>query len=254
MTGRQHCRGCEGRSARGAAWRLGVLAVVLLCPTGYGAAQAAAAAKEGTFYKRPALFSYRPSDTARVVSIDRFGPVGMGIELHQPAFVMKIKNVEKGSPAGSAGTLKAGQTIESINGDTLRDIDPRIQLGRIIADAEASDDVVKFVIRDDRDAPEQEVVVTIPVLGAYSRTWPLNCPKSDKIVRTFADHYAAKGGGGQVMLVLLSTGEEKDLDVVTRWARRFAAGYKDGKKRARLWSRPPASSGSTTGRTGYRDT
>ncbi len=32
------------------------------------------------------------------------------------------------------------------------------------------------------------VTVKIPVLGSYSKTWPLNCPKSDKIVRQVADY------------------------------------------------------------------
>ena len=67
--------------------------------------------------------------------IDRFGPVGLGIELHQPAFVMKIKNVEEGSPAAATGQLKKGQLIESINGQKLADIDPRIQLAQILGAA-----------------------------------------------------------------------------------------------------------------------
>jgi len=29
----------------------------------------------------------------------------------------------------------------------------------------------------------EEVVVKIPLLGTYSKTWPLTCPKSDKISR-----------------------------------------------------------------------
>ena len=62
------------------------------------------------------------------------------------------------------------------------------------------------------------------MLGAYSETWPLNCPKSDKIVRGFADYLAAdpahQGLGDIGMLFLLSTGEDKDLEVVREWARK----------------------------------
>jgi len=101
-------------------------------------------------------------------------PVGIGIELHQPAFVMKVKNIEKGSPAEATGKLKAGQIIETINGQKLADIDPRIQLGNIITAAEAADGVVKFMVKDTPDAPAQEVFVRIPILGAYTKTWPLN--------------------------------------------------------------------------------
>jgi len=58
---------------------------------------------------------------------------------------------------------------------------------QIITDAEAGDGKVTFMIRDTEESKPYEVVVKIPVLGAYSATWPLNCPKSDKIVRNMAD-------------------------------------------------------------------
>jgi len=200
-----------------------VLSMFLFC----GAAGAADSAGAKSFYKGPSLFSTRPSDTKSLQTIDRFGPIGMGIELHQPAFVMKIKNIEEGSPAATTGKLKKGQIIETINGRKLADIDPRIQLGRILAAAEATDGVIRFMIRDKADAPAQEVVVRIPVLGAYSKTWPLKCPKSDKIVRGVADYLsqpkATKGLGGIGMLFLLSTGEGKDLEVVRNWARKAPA-------------------------------
>jgi len=185
-----------------------------------------AAAAGNSFYKGPALFSTRLSETKSLQSIDRFGPVGMGIELHQPAFVMKIKNIEEGSPAAATGKLKKGQIIETINGQKLADIDPRIQLGRIVTEAEATDGVVKFCVKDKPDAKAQTVIVKIPVLGAYSKTWPLKCPKSDKIVRGFADYLAKPGSntgfGGIGMLFLLSTGEDRDVAVVRKWARGLA--------------------------------
>ena len=144
----------------------------------------------------------------------------MGIELHLPAFVMKIKNIEDGSPAAATGKLKPGQVIESINGQKLADIDPRIQLAQILAKAEAIDGVMKFAIKGE----SQAVVVKVPVLGAYSKTWPLNCPKSDRIVRDLADFLSKpdspKGIAGIGMLFLLSTGENKDLEVVRQWARK----------------------------------
>ena len=172
-----------------------------------------------SFYDEPQLFSTCPDEKKSLQTIERFGPVGMGIDLIQPAFTMQIKNIEEGSPAAAGGQLKPGQIIESINGQKLANIDPRIQLGQIVAKAEAGDGAVKFRLRD---APE-EVVVRIPVLGAYSETWPLDCSKSDKIVRGFADYLAQAGSdrgfGGIGMLFLLSTGDAKDLEVVRGWAR-----------------------------------
>jgi len=173
------------------------------------------------FYTRPGLFSTRPSETKSVQSIDRFGPVGIGIELHQPAFVMKVKNVEEGSPAAATGKLAPGQIIETINGQRLADIDPRIQLGNIITRAEASNGVITFVVKEDPNGKAEEVIVKIPVLGSYSKTWPLNCPKSDKIVRGFADYLAQPGAdqgfSGIGMLFLLATGDDRDLPPVKQW-------------------------------------
>jgi len=185
---------------------------------------ATASAQESSFYKEShGLFSTRPSETKSLQSIDRFGPVGIGIELIQPAFTMRIKNVEEGSPAEASGKLKPGQIIEKINGQPLKDIDPRIQLGQILAAAEATDGVIKFEIKGET----QPVAVKIPVLGAYSKTWPLNCPKSDKIVRQVADYLSSpKANQGLAdigMLFLLSTGDDKDLEVVRNWARKAPA-------------------------------
>ena len=175
---------------------------------------------QNAFYKNPhGLFSTRPDANKSLQNIKRFGPVGMGIDLLQPAFTMRISHIEEGSPAAATGKLKAGQIIESINGQKLADIDPRIQLGNILAEAEAKDGALKFVIRGE----VEPVTVKVPVLGAYSKTWPLNCPKSDKIVRQVADYLsqpdAQKGLAGIGMLFLLSTGGDKDLEVVRQWAR-----------------------------------
>ncbi|MFT5857666.1 MAG: hypothetical protein ACI8XO_004928, partial [Verrucomicrobiales bacterium] len=177
-----------------------------------------------SFYKEPdALFSTRPSETKSLQSIDRFGPVGMGIELLQPAFTMRIKNIEEGSPAAATGKLKMGQIIETLNGQPLADIDPRMQLGQILAAAEASDGVIKFAIKGEAEP----VTVKVSVLGSYSNTWPLDCPKSDKIVRQVADYLSKPGStqglGGIGMLFLLSTGEDQDLEVVRNWARKAPA-------------------------------
>ena len=177
-----------------------------------------------SFYKEPhGLFSTRPGEAKSLQTIKRFGPVGMGIDLLQPAFVMRISNIEEGSPAASTGKLKAGQVIESINGKQLAAIDPRIHLGGLLAEAEATDGLLRFEIKG-LDAP---VSVKVPVLGAYSKTWPLNCPKSDRIVRQVADYLSRpdtqKGLAHIGMLFLLSTGDDRDLEIVRQWARKAPA-------------------------------
>ena len=168
------------------------------------------------YYTVPPIFFPCPSSVGnKSWNVPNFGPVGIGITL-KPAggsFQMVISNVEKGSPAEATGKLKKGQIIESINGTVLKDKDPRIILGDLITEAEATDGKVALQIKD-----VGPVVATIPVMGRYSDTWPVDCAKSDRIVRELADALAKqeKPAWGSV-LFLLSTGEEKDLDVVRKW-------------------------------------
>lgn len=200
----------------------GTLTVVAALALGSGAAvaQKKGAASGGSGYYKDGgmrMFNPYPTDTGRSGnrswSVRNFGPVGIGINLKRPGMTMEISNVEKGSPAEATGKLKKGQIIESINGIVLEKIDPRIILGNIITQAEAEDGKINLKIKD-----LGNVLVKIPVMGAYSKTWPENCPKSDKIVRQLADLIAKdeqpKWGS---VIFLLSTGEEKDLAVVRKW-------------------------------------
>ena len=187
---------------------------------------------EGGYYKSQPQFHSYPDPGGARYSISRFGPVGIGLELRQPAFTMHIVNIEPGSPAEATGKLQKGQIIESINGVVLKDEDPRVILGNLITDAEAKDGVMKMMVKDTPDAAAQEVIVQIPVLGAYSSTWPLDCKKSDTIVRKFADYLAAnkeKAGIGidGAMLFMLSTGEDQDLAVVRKWVEQIVADTAD---------------------------
>jgi hypothetical protein len=181
----------------------------------------ASAYAEPAYYKNPeALFSKRPDPTAPIAHVERFGPVGLAIDLMQPAFTMRIKAVEEGSPAEAAG-LKPAMIIHSINGEKLADIDPRIQLGNLITRAEATDGKIVMQVSDEAGTEAREVSMQIPVLGTYSETWPLDCPKSDKIVRNYAEYLKAGGTQGFALghLFLLSTGDESDLEYVRKWAR-----------------------------------
>ena len=195
------------------------LSMLFICASA-GAADKATSSKG--FYKAPGLFSTRPSETKSLKNLKRFGPVGMGIDLLQPAFVMRISHIEEGSPAATTGKLKKGQIIETINGQKLADIDPRMQLAQILGAAEASNGELKFAIK----GLAEPITVKVPVLGDYSPTWPLNCPKSDKIVRQVADYLSKedsnKGIADIGMIFLLSTGDENDLAVVRKWARSAA--------------------------------
>ena len=192
-------------------------AITLIFAPSIWAQKKNAAADSGPAYYTPAttpIFNPFPNVTDKKSwLVKNLGPVGIGINLIRPGMTMQINNVEKGSPAEASGKLLKGQIIESINGKTLKEIDPRIILGDIVTEAEAKDGKVVLKIQGAGD-----ITVNIPVMGAYSKTWPLNCPKSDKIVRNLAEILAkdAQPKWGSV-LFLLSTGEEKDLAVVKGW-------------------------------------
>jgi len=179
-------------------------------------------AADASYYTGDALFSKRPDADAPITELTRVGPIGISLKLTQPAFTMLIDGVEDGSPAAKAG-LKAGQVIETINGQKLHDIDPRIQLGSWITEAEASDGKLLMRVADKPGGAAREVLVQLPVMGEYSDTWPLNCPKSERIVRNFAEYLkkpgSEKGFADIGMLFLLSTGDESDLAYVAKWAR-----------------------------------
>lgn len=191
------------------------------------------------FYKKPVLFNFsNPQEKSPKQFIDRFGPVGMSIELRLPPFQMVVGKIEKGSPAEKVKQLKTGQLIDSINGQTLKDIDPRIQLARMITHAEATDGKVRFMVRDNANGSPYAITVSIPILGAYSSSWPLNCPKSDKIVRNMAEWVKTHGSydldtqgwkslNGFGMTFLLSTGDESDLNHVREWIKDVVEKYKD---------------------------
>jgi len=124
------------------------------------------------------IFNPYPDNTGRSANkgwlVRNLGPVGIGINLIRPGMTMQIHNVEPGSPAEKTGKLQKGQIIESINGRVLEKIDPRIILGDIVTEAEAKDGVMKMMVKDGPKDKAREVIVKIPVLGAYSKTWPVN--------------------------------------------------------------------------------
>lgn len=184
------------------------------------------------YYKQEPQFHMWPDPDAARYKIARFGPIGLGLELRRPNFTMHIVNVEEGSPAAAAGELKKGQIIESVNGHVMKDEDPRVLLGNWITEAEAKGGIVKLMVKDTPDAAAREIVVKIPALGAYSKTWPVDCKKTDQIIRAHADALAANidsagiGLNGAV-LFMLSTGEEKDLEVVRGWIKKLVEKYQD---------------------------
>jgi hypothetical protein len=165
--------------------------------------------------------------------IGNFGPTGIDIAI-QPDHTLKVLGVQPNSPAD--GMVKKGEVILQINGQPpLNETDFKglafqnfNQLAAHITRAEATNGILRCKVKPVGQGDAYEAVVKIPVLGAYSKTWPLNCAKTDKIVRANADYIASVAGedgegltghdlyNGFAILMLLSTGEQQDLDVVRR--------------------------------------
>ena len=159
------------------------------------------------------------------------GPTGLEVEL-QKDNTLKVTAVQEGSPA--EGKLNKGQIITAINDTTIPEgfFEHRKHLGNLITQAEASDGVLKLKTQ------QGEVTLKIPALGSYSDTWPLNCPKTDKIIAANASYLRSlvksdsKGLASHSMtdalaiVSLLSTGKDEDLEVVRSIYKKRMASFK----------------------------
>ncbi len=87
----------------GARWFwLGAAAAVLATST---------VATADDYYKETPQFHMYPDPGAARYTLKRFGPVGIGLELRQPAFTMHITNIEEGSPAETCITCMGASQL-----------------------------------------------------------------------------------------------------------------------------------------------
>lgn len=164
-------------------------------------------------------------------SFGNFGPTGIEVDPVKQQDTLVVTHIQPGSPA--QGKLQQGDIILTINGKAPLAIEDqtilfpyRKRLAQFILDAESGDGKLVMDVKPADGESNRQVTVTIPVLGSYSATWPLDCDKTDKIIRSNADalgrRVMANPGSyadhnmynGMAILLLLSTGEDKDLDVV----------------------------------------
>jgi len=169
--------------------------------------------------------------------LGNFGPTGVEM-LIQHDLTIKVTGIQPSSPA--EGKLTNGQVVTAINGAKLV-ADPmaqRRQLADLITAAEAKDGVLKFT------SDGKDIVVKIPVLGPLSKSWPLDCPKTKKIIRANADYLGSlpiEDLAGHNMnyafaiLGLLSTGEEKDLEAVRKIYQHRMKDFKDPDTGPHTW-------------------
>ena len=147
-----------------------------------------------------------------------------------------ITKVDPGSP--SEVVIQKGDVILGVANEKFT-YDPRVEFGKAIGVAEATDgklDVVRW-----RNGVAENVTIPLAVLGSYSNTAPFNCSKSDKI---FAQGCQAlhekmksqtKFRNGIIRslntLALLSSGNPDYLPTIQTQAK-WAASYSDVKGRS----------------------
>ncbi|HUV64972.1 MAG TPA: DUF6288 domain-containing protein [Sedimentisphaerales bacterium] len=188
-------------------------------------AVAGAVGGKDAYYTEEHVYWSRPNPDGEM-SLGNIGVTGLKVRIYK-GVVVKVEETVPGTPA--EGQFKAGQIIVGINGAALKGKNPIVALGSALTQAEATDGKMTFEVQDAEDAPAKKVAITIPVLGAYSKTWPLTCEKSAKIIKQAAEYYSTnnafkkkyfeeKGiGGALTCLFLLSTGDDKYVPCVKEY-------------------------------------
>lgn len=230
MSRHTHGRRSAGRAnpfTRMALW----LAVALACMGLPGPALHA----EDTYYTEEKVYNSRPNPD-RGKPFGHIGPTGIVVYINDGVQVT-VESVIPGTPA--QGMFAKGDVVRGVNGTMLRGKNPYVVLGKAITEAEAADGKLVFDVQSGESL--KKVTLRIPVLGRYRDTWPLNCPKSKKIIAEAADYYhkrlmgekvdgipgvkdETQGIPGALMcLFLLSTGDDAHLPVVKHYFKPFIA-------------------------------
>lgn len=159
------------------------------------------------------------------MAVPHIGATGIEARIYR-GLVVKVESVMEDSPA--AGKFAKGEILTGVNGVDLEGKNPFVVFGEALTRAEATDGKLVFDLRSAEGESARQQLVEIPVLGPYSETWPLDCPKSDKIVRDAAEFFAQaqwlkdKGmPGALTALFLLSTGDDQYLPAVKAYLDAF---------------------------------
>ena len=150
------------------------------------------------------------------------GVTGLKVSIEK-GLVVTVQGEVPGSPA--VGKCNKGDIITGVNGRSFSGNDPLVMLGEAVGNAEATDGIMAFTLKNGKNAK-----IIIPVLGAYSDTWPLHCEKSEKIIEEARRHVLSgdmlkKDGFTNLIagIFMLSTGEEVDMAAVKPMIMRVAA-------------------------------
>lgn len=178
---------------------------------------------DDSYYTGEQVYSLQPKPEAHK-EMGHIGPTGI-LAFVDVGVKVTIEGTRPGSPA--EGKVQSGELILGVNGQPLKGLNPYEVLGKAITQAEASDGKLVFDLQS--KSGNRQVTIRIPVPGAWGKNWPVDCPKSEKIVGLaaafYSKHVAASGDMGiptaLPCLFLLSTGDDAHLPVVKAHIRRF---------------------------------
>jgi len=197
-------------------------------PVAAHAAPAADAKKP--YYTEPPLYQLRPNPDQEEIIFGSVGVSGLLIKFRK-GVVATVDRILTNTPAD--GKFTTGQIITGVNGVTFIGRNPIPILGEALTTAEATDGALVFDVKDNEQAPEKQVKISIPVLGSYGATWPLNSEKSKRIVKDAATFYSTNRkllnskdseeltGSALACLFLLSTGDDAYLPCVKKYFESF---------------------------------
>ncbi|MFZ9937912.1 MAG: DUF6288 domain-containing protein, partial [Luteolibacter sp.] len=142
---------------------------------------------------------------------------------------IKVTAVAEGSPAH--GVVQVGDVILGVGGKPFS-YDPRTEFGKALTLAESGKGAGKFVLTRWRAGKQEEVTITLPVLGDYSATAPFDCAKSKLILERGCANLAQRMAEPSYnpdpivrslnALALLAGGKKEHLPLVKREAQRAA--------------------------------
>lgn len=181
-------------------------------------------AAEQEFYTEPQVYGMRPNPRGE----QDLGPIGVtGIKARiYKGLRVTVEEIVPNTPA--SGKFDKGDVILGVNGVSLKGRNALVVLGTALTDAEATDGVLAFDIEPGKGGEPRPVSIKIPVLGAYSKTFPLNCAKSAGIIKRAAEFYARDDRlkehqlwNALACLFLLSTGDDRYVPRVKTYFAQF---------------------------------
>ena len=150
---------------------------------------------DGEYYTEQQIYSARP-DPNREMPFGHIGVTGVMVRVYSGVTV-KVEKTVPDSPAD--GKFKKGEIITGINGVSLKGKNPFVTLGSALTNAEATNGQMIFDVTSADGKSKRKETVRIPVLGSYSKTWPLDCQKSNQIIKQAAENFPTEASSEPCM-------------------------------------------------------